>query len=117
MVENYQLLQSFWIAPKVAVHGGAGVLLQQVRTRTLLEKSDLVFACAAQGAKAIAEGLSVNRNLTWLGMGKNFLGVEGAWALSDGLRANRGLQWLAVGSNSIGDRGATHLATLLSGKM
>ena len=69
----------------------------------------------SQGAKAIAEGLSVNRSLTWLGLGKNFLGVEGAWALSDGLRANRGLQWLAVGSNSIGDRGATHLATLLSG--
>ncbi|MEM7027921.1 MAG: aldehyde dehydrogenase family protein, partial [Pseudomonadota bacterium] len=45
-------------------------------TSKRIAKSDLVFACAAQGAKAIAEGLSVNRNLTWLGMGKNFLGVE-----------------------------------------
>ena len=75
-----------------------------------------VLDCHTQGAKCLAEGLCVNRTLTWLGLGKNFLGVEGAWALSDGLRANRGLQWLAVGGNSIGDRGVTHLATLVSGK-
>ena len=69
-----------------------------------------------QGAQFLAEGLTINKTLLWLGLGQNALGPEGAWALADALQNNSALLWLGIGANELGDRGAMNIAGLLQSK-
>ena len=68
-----------------------------------------------QGAQYLADGMSINKSLIWIGLGNNVIGAEGAWALAEGIQGNSSLQWLGMGGNAIGDKGAMHLANMLTG--
>jgi hypothetical protein len=76
----------------------------------------------------IAEGLSINQSLQWLGLGGNSIGPDGVRLLCDvrnsgrhhynnaqGLASNQTLTWLGLGGNEIGDRATAYLAGLLKG--
>ena len=66
-----------------------------------------------EGAKAIAEALKSNTSLTSIDFSSNNIGPEGAKALSDALKINTSLTSIDFGSNRIGDEGAKALADAL----
>ena len=69
-----------------------------------------------EGAKAVAELVSVNPSLTSINLRSNELGAAGAAALAPGLAANGSLTKIDVSWNCLGDEGEAALSKAVEGR-
>ncbi|CAF1201476.1 unnamed protein product [Didymodactylos carnosus] len=68
---------------------------------------------SSEGAKAIAEALTINQILTTLDIALNKISDEGAKAIAEALKTNKTLTSLDINSNNISDEGAKAIAEAL----
>ncbi|CAF1561785.1 unnamed protein product [Didymodactylos carnosus] len=68
---------------------------------------------SAEGARAVANALKINRTLSRLYISNNNISNEGATSIADALKINETLTELYIGENNISNEGATSIADAL----
>ena len=99
----------------IGSEGAAAALAESLKVNTCLQELDLICGIGNEVAAFIANALKVNTGLQTLRVSSNHIGQEGARVLADALTVNHNLECLDLRYSNvgIGSEGAKHFATAL----